>query len=162
MLFIVLIAGTVGGCYSFKGGSTPAHLHTVIIPPVEDVSGFFKATVREDMSRELIRRFRDDNSLRVIDDPNADSRLEVTITSIKTDERRNIGSNEFETVRGVVIVARATFVDNVKKREIYHDRTFQGDAQYDISRRDEGENEAISTALDLLTEKILLETVANW
>jgi hypothetical protein len=158
----VMCLAALAGCYSFKGGSTPPHLNTVNIPAVEDVSGFFKATVREDLSRELVRRFRDDNSLRVIDDPNADSRLDVTITSIRNNERRNIGTNELETVRGVVVVAKASFIDNVKKREIFHDHTFQGDAQYDISRGDAGENEAIRKAIDILTEKILNETVAGW
>jgi hypothetical protein len=157
-----LCLAALSGCYSFKGGSTPPHLNTVIIPPAEDVSGFFKATVREDLTRELVRRFRDDNSLRVIDDPNADSRLDVTITSIRNNERRNIGTNELETVRGVVVVARASFIDNVKKREIFHDHSFQGEAQYDISQGEAGENEAIRTAITILTEKILNETVAGW
>jgi hypothetical protein len=86
----------------------------------------------------------------------------VTITAIRNNERRNISSAELETVRGVVIEARATFFDNVKRRAIYNDKVFRGDAQYDISQGSDGENRAIQQAIEKLTNEILLETVAGW
>lgn len=161
-LFMLAALLSAAGCYSFRGGSTPAHLHTLVIPAVEDQSGFFKGTVRDDLTRDLVRRFRDDNSLRVIDAQNADSRLDVIITSIRNNERRNISANELETVRGVVIEARVTFYDNVKRRAIYTDKSFRGDSQYDIAQGAAGEDRAIAQAIEKLGNEILLESVAGW
>jgi len=150
------------GCYSFRGGAPPANLKTVRIPTVEDASGFGRATVRDDMTRELVRKFREDNSLRVIDAADADSQIEVTITSIRNDERRNISTGELETVRGVTVGAQVTFVDNLKRTEVFANRAFSGDAQYRIDEGAAGEERAIRTAVDKITSEILLSAVADW
>ncbi len=159
---LLLLAMLLTSCYSFKGGSAPAHLQTIVIPQVEDVSGFGRSTIRQDMTVELIQKFRDDNSLRVLDISETDSRLDVTITAIRNNERLAVSASERETVRGVIIQARVTFYDNIKRRPIYRDKTFQGTSSYNISQGVAGENEAILVALDELTTNILLETVANW
>lgn len=161
-LFILACWLLLPGCYSFRGGAPPANLKTVTIPTVEDASGFGRATIRDDMTRELARKFREDNSLRVIDAADADSRLQVTITSIRNDERRNISTGELETVRGVTVAAQVTFVDNLKRSEVFTNRTFSGDAQYRIDEGAAGEERAIRTALDKITSEILLAAVADW
>jgi len=159
---IVLPATMSTGCYSFRGGSAPAHLHTIYIPQAEDVSGFGRATVREDLTQTLIKKFRNDNSLRIVDGTGADSRLDVTIVTVRNNERRNISGAELETVRGVVVQARATFFDNVKRKPVFKDRAFQADAQYSVNAGLEGENRAFEDALDKLTTDILVATVADW
>lgn len=161
VLYIIVLMVLLPGCYTFRSGSVPAHLKTIAIPPVEDVSGFGRGNVREDFFITLTRRFRDDNSLRLVDPSSADSRLDVTITGIRT-ERLNLSGNELETVRGVVIDARATFNDNVQRRSMFKDRTFTGRAQYNISEGTAGENQAILDALDDLSEAILVATVEDW
>lgn len=158
---LVLLALVCAGCYSFRGGSAPVGIRTISIPPAEDVSGFGRGTVRQELTTLLINRFRDDNTLRLSDANAADSRLEVTITGIRT-EKLNISGNELETVRGVVIDARVTFNDNLKRRPVYKDRAFTGRAQYNINRGTAGENEAITDALETVAEAILLATVADW
>lgn len=150
------------GCYSFRQGSAIPHLKTVVIPTVNDNSGFGRSTVRFDLTNSLIDEFRSDNSMRVIDDPEADSRLEVTIVSIRTDLRRAVSSDERETVRGVAIEARATFVDNVKNTTVYENRPSRGESSYDLSEGSSGEERAINEALEALTNEILLATVADW
>jgi len=156
----VVLSGCAG-CYSFRGGSAPAHLKTIAIPPVDDISGFGRGTVREELYNILVRKFRDDNSLRVADLSEADSRLEVTITSIRT-ERLNLSGNELETVRGIVVDTRATFTDNVRHRPVFQDRSFSGRAQYNINQGTAGENQAIIDALGTLSDAVLLATVADW
>lgn len=150
------------GCYSFRTGSAPAHLHTIGIEPSDDVSGFGRGTIRQDLTDLLVRRFRDDNTLRVVDASGADSRLEATITTIRTNERLNLSGTEYETVRGVYIEVRATFFDNVKKREVFKDRTVQGRSQYLVDQGLAGENKAIHDALEKLTEELLNAAVADW
>jgi hypothetical protein len=158
---IAALALAISGCYSFRGGSAPANIKTVAIPPAEDVSGYGRGTVRQELTTLLINRFRDDNTLRIADPASADSRLEVTITGIRS-EQLNLSGNELETVRGIVIDTRVTFNDNGKRRPVYKDRTFTGRSQYNINRGTAGENEAISEALEKVSEAILLATVADW
>lgn len=157
----LILLALLPGCYTFRSGSVPVHLHTIAIPPVEDVSGFGRGNVREDLFNTLTRNFRDDNSLRLVDPSSADSRLDVTITGIRT-ERLNLSGNELETVRGVVIDARATYNDNVQRRGIFKDRTFTGRAQYNIAQGTAGENQAILDALEDVSEAILAATVEDW
>lgn len=156
------IALTIAGCYSFRGGSAPAHLDTVVIPEVIDNSGSGRGTLRFDVTNRLIDRFRQDNSLRVIDDESADSRLEVAITLVRTDIRQGVSAADRETLRGVSIEAQATFFDNVKDRAIYERRRFAGTSTYDLAEGAAGEEEAIDEAVNLLTNEILLGTVAEW
>lgn len=150
------------GCYTFRQGSALPHLKTVVIPTVNDNSGFGRSTIRFDMTTLLIDRFRSDNTMQVIDDPEADSRLEVSIVSIRTDLRRAVSSDERETVRGVAVEARTTFFDNVKNTAVYENRSFRGESSYDLSEGSSGEERAIDEALDALTNEILLATVADW
>ena len=163
-VILVLLVGIslLSGCYSFRGGSAPAHLKTILIPPVEDNSGFGRSTIRIDLTNELIDRFRGDNSLRVIDDSEADSRLDVQISTIRNDIRLAVSSADRETVRGVVIESRVTFYDNVRSRAIYQGRLFRGESSYDISEGQGGEDDAMSEAIENLTNEILLATVADW
>lgn len=169
-LLSVLVAAVVpmlavfafAGCYSFRTGSAPAHLKTIGIPPADDASGFGRGTVRQDLTDLLTKRFRDDGSLRVADPTTADSRLEVTITAIRTNERLSVSSASFETVRGVTIETKVTFFDNVKKRAIFKDRPSSGRSQYLVDQGPDGETRAIREALANLGDDLINATVADW
>jgi hypothetical protein len=139
-----------------------AHLRTVVIPQVEDQSGASLPTVRLDIARVLSQKVRDDNSLKVIDNQNADSRLEVTVTSVNVNVKLSVSGAEIETVRGVQIDARSTFFDNVKRRAIYKDRVRTGRGSYNISQGQAGEAQALRDAINELTNQILNDTVADW
>ena len=158
----MLVLSALAGCYSFRGGSAPAHLNSVMIPQVEDNSGSGRATMRQDLTQLLVRKFREDNSLRVVDDASADSRLDVTITVVRDRERLAVSGQELETVRGVTIEARATLRDNIKRRPLFNDRTFSARSQYNVDEGMAGETDAIARALDQLSTDILLEAVAGW
>lgn len=159
---LVVLLPLLSGCYSFKGGAPPAGIRTITIPQVEDNSGYGRATVRQEMTQQLVGKFRDDNSLRVVDPNGADSRLEVTIVGINDKDRQNISTTEYETVLGLVIDAHVTFTDNVKKRAVFKDKDFVGRSSYKVSAGEAGRVEAIRLALDKLTSDILLDVVAGW
>jgi hypothetical protein len=149
------------GCYSFRSGAAPTHLSTVFIEQVDDQSGFGQGTVRQDLRNLLVKRFRDDNTLRVVDGAGADSELDVTIATI-TNELQNVSGATLETVRRVTISVRATFNDNVKKRATYKDRTFTASNNYAVNRGAEGEAEAIRANLETISSQLLTEAVAQW
>lgn len=152
----------LSGCYSFKGGAPPVGIKTIAIPQVEDNSGYGRATIRQQMTQLLVQKFRDDNSLRIVEPTGADSRLEVTITRISDRDRLNVSTTEYETVLGMVIEAHVTFTDNVKKRAVYKDKGFIGRASYKVTDGEGGKSQAIQQALDKLTSDILLDVVAGW
>lgn len=153
----------LSGCYSFRGGSVPPHLNSITIPEVEDASGYGDGTVRQDLTTLLVARFRQDNSLSVIDQSSADSRLAVTISTLRDDVPLGVaGTTEFETDRALVIEARVTFTDNVKRRAVYSARQFVGRSQYTIASGLAGKKNAMREALVTLTDDILLATVADW
>jgi len=148
--------------YSCRGGSVPPHLSTIAIPVAEDLSGSGIGTLRQDLTNLLVRRFREDNSLRPADPSSADSRLDVTISAVRRDVRLAVSTGELESVREVVVDARVTFHDNVKKRDIFTDRTFTGRSQYQISGGVAAQNAAFNDALVKLTDQVLVSVVADW
>ncbi len=152
----------VNGCYSFRTGSAPAHLKTIGIAPVDDLSGFGRGSLRQELTDVVLRRFRDDNSLGVVDPTSADSRLEVAITTVRANERLGVSSAEYETVRGVLVEVRATFYDNVKKKAIFKDRQIQARSQYRVAEGPAGENTALRQAFDRLADELINATVADW
>ncbi len=159
---IALLATVSAGCYSFRGGSTPAHLETIVVPEVVDNSSLGRPEIRFDVTNDLVDRFRSDNELRVVDNSEADARLDVTLVRIVLDERQGVSSDDRETLRGVTVEARATFYDNVKDRAIYEKRPFIGRATYEVAEGAAGEDEALAEAIDQLNNDILLATVADW
>ena len=141
-VFIITSGLLFVSCYSFKGGAAPAHLRNIEVATTEDISGFSRPSVRQDFTQTLITAFRDDNSLKLTNSSTPDSRIETT--------------------RLVVMEVRATFVDNVKKKNIFKEKFFTANSQYLISSGVTGENEAIKKVINKITNDILLECVAAW
>ncbi len=150
------------GCsYSFTGSSVPKHLKTISIPYCVDRSGSGEPNMADDFTNTLVDQFISDNSLQVTDKSDADALLDCTITSI-SDTPTIIEGGENVSARRITINARVVYKDNVKRKTIF-DKSFSNYGDYtndgDIfSKR----KEAIKTAIDKLTEDILLGVVSNW
>src|SRR5882757_9580236 len=69
------------GCYSFTGASLPAGIKSIGIPLAADNSNFSQATLRQQLTDQLVQKFTRDGSLQVRDRSIADALLDVTITS---------------------------------------------------------------------------------
>ena len=104
--------------YSFKG-SLPAHLHSISLVPVMNISTEFSAS--EILNDELNKLMIEDNVLDIVTPDQADSQLEVVITSVTdipytiklSDE---LGIEEVEEWR-ITISIRVTWYD-IKRDEI--------------------------------------------
>ena len=66
------------GCYSFTGGSVPDHLKTISLTAVQDNSGFGNPRFRDVLTRSLLDKFRNDNTL-VLVESNGDAQLQSNI-----------------------------------------------------------------------------------
>lgn len=150
------------GCsYSFTGASVPPHLHTIAIPNAVDRSGSGEPALRDDFTNELIQKFIDDNSLQVTNKTSADAILNCTIISLP-DAPVVIAGGEDVTKRRVTIKVKAVYKDLVKRKTVW-DKTFSNYGDYE--NKDDitsARQAAIKTAIDRVTEDILLGVVSNW
>jgi TolB-like protein len=158
---IVVVAVMSAGCtYSFKGGSAPANLKTIVIPVVNDQSGFGDPTLQDSFTQKIVKEFTNDNSLQVTDRNSADSMLEVVITDVK-DVPLALQGGENVSTRRITVTVRATFQD-LKQRKKLWEKSFSQYGDYPsgggLTQRTVGVTEAVSK----LIEDILNETVAGW
>lgn len=162
ILFVILLVANFNGCsYSFSGASVPPHLKTIAIPIFSDRSGSGEFDLNQKLTNSLVQKFIDDNTLLVSDKINSDSVLEGTVVSL-TDAPAVVSGGENITTRRITISVRTLYKDLVKRQTVF-DRTFSNYGDYQVGgditsvRR-----QAIETAIDKITEDILLGVVSNW
>jgi len=162
LLFISPIIINFGGCgiYSFTGASVPKHIRTITIPVAQDRSGSGEPALNEQFTNMLIQKFIDDNTLQIVNKNNANSVLECTITSL-TDAPAVVSAGENVTSRRVTIVVQAVYRDLVQRKTIF-DKSFSNYGDYAASGSISERKNAIQTALDKITQDILLDTVSGW
>ena len=161
IVFSALSAVLTFCSYSFTGSSVPDHLNTIHIPFCVDRSGSGEPDMADNFTTALIDQFISDNSLAVTDKNKADALLDCTITSV-SDAPTVIQSGEQVSTRRITINAKVIYKDIVMKKTIF-DRNFSNYGDYE----DEGtifdnRNDAIQTAIDRITEDILLAVVSDW
>lgn len=162
ILIITLLIGNFTGCfYSFTGASVPNHLNSIAILTFEDRSGSGEAGLQEEFTSRQIQKFLNDNTLQVTERINADAILEGTILSI-TDAPVAVSTEESVSSKQITINVRVVFKDLVKKQTI-SDKKYSNYAVYGVgSDLTESRQEALNTAIDRITDDILLGTVSNW
>lgn len=160
-IILIIAVGAAACSYSFTGASVPAHLKTISIPISVDRTGSGEANLSDDFTNELINKFLSDNTLQVAERGNADAVLECTLQSL-TDAPQVVSGGENIQTRRLTIRAKVLYRDLVKKQNIF-DRSFSNYGDYSesgdiISAR----QDAITEAIDKITEDILLGVVSNW
>lgn len=159
---LLLLTFAVACSYSFTGASVPPHLKSVAIPFSQDRSGSGEAELAQEFTDQLIRKFIDDNTLAVAEKTNSDALLECTITGL-SDVPNVVGGGEDVTQRRITISAKVLYRDLVERKTVF-DKTFSNFGDYSTNQGDlitERRN-AINTAIDRITEDILLGVVSNW
>ncbi|HSD62656.1 MAG TPA: LPS assembly lipoprotein LptE [Ignavibacteriaceae bacterium] len=161
-LFIFLTVINFTGCcvYSFTGASVPQHLKTIAIPIAEDRSGSGEPGLKELLTQQLIQKFINDNTLQVTEKVNADAQLDCVILPL-SDAPAVVSAGENVEVRRITINVQVTYKDLVKRKTIF-DKKFTNFGDYPSGGNFNQRNEAIQTAIDLITEDILLDTVSGW
>jgi len=162
-LLILLIFGILfvilSGCYSFTGGSVPAHLKTLQINSVTDQSGFGNPAYKIDLEAAITNNFLRDNSFEVADGI-GDARLTVSIRSI-TEATQTVGTRELETERRITVSCEVEYYDNVLHRQIWK-KSFSSFRLFDVNQAFTAREEAIQIILVQLAEDIMLAVVSGW
>jgi hypothetical protein len=161
LVLIIPLIGLTACSYSFTGASVPAHLETVAIPLFKDRSGSAEPNLDNVFTNQLIDIFLNDNTLSVIDKANADALIECTITSLRDTPEAVSGENEKASLRRITITVKVNYRDLVMKETIFN-KDFSNYATYDAGDSFEGRQRAITVAIELITEDILLGVVSNW
>jgi len=161
-LLIITLIGNFTGCfYSFTGASVPTHLNSIAVLTFEDRSGSGEAGLQEEFTSRQIQKFVSDNTLQVSERVNADAVLEGTILSI-SDTPVAVSTQESVSTRQVTLNVRVVFKDLVKKQTI-SDRRYTNYGIYNVEGNLlENRQQALNTAIDRITDDILLGTVSNW
>jgi hypothetical protein len=148
------------GCYSFSGASIPAHLKTIGIPLATDNSGFGRSEIRQLLTDQLQQKFTREGSLQVRDRAVSDAVLEVTITRV-TDDPISVKAGDELTNKRVTVIVDAVYQDK-KMQKVVWQRSFSQYADYPVDQSLEGFNKATLSALDKLTEDLMLGVISNW
>lgn len=148
------------GSYSFTGASVPEHLKTIAIPVAEDKSPAAIPGLRELLTDNLIRKFISDNSLQVTERSTADATLESVITSV-TDAPAIVSAGEEITSRRLTINVKVVYKDLVQRKTIF-ENTFTNHGDYVPGEATNNRDNAIATAVDKISEDILLAVVSGW
>jgi len=150
------------GCcvYSFTGASVPEHLKTIAIPVAEDRSGSSIPGLREQLTDRIIQDFIDDNSLQVTERTTANAVLECTITSV-TDAPAIVSAGEDITSRRITLTVKVIYKDLVQRKTIF-DQNFTNYGDYEPAEAVNGRDSAIQTAVEKISEDILLAVVSGW
>ncbi len=156
LLSVVLV---FSGCYSFTGGSVPPHLKTIAIATVADRSSFGQPVWREVATQLLVERFRNDNTLQLVD-RNGDAEVRAAITTI-AEEPVTLRAGEVERERKLRVVMDVEYYDAVKQRTIFH-RVFTSEQFFPIAQAATARDQAIRTALEQIAGDVLLAVISDW
>lgn len=161
LLFITFSLSNIGCClYSFTGAAVPQHLKTIAVPIADDRSGAGEPGLRELLTDQLTQKFIDDNTLQVTERTNADAVLECTVTSL-SDAPSVVTAGENVTSRRVTVSVKVVYRDLVQRKTIF-DKSFSNYGDYEAGASITERRSAIETAIDRITEDILLDTVSGW
>lgn len=150
----------VSSCYSFKGGSVPVHLKTLAVPLLDDQSGSGEPGLREKITNRLVERFRQDNSLQVVDRARADAVLEGTIVSSQ-DEPYVVAQGETVTKWRITLTVKASFQDMKLKKSMW-EKQFSNFSLYDATAGPAARQAGFTAAIEKVTEDIVNESVSGW
>lgn len=161
LAFLALGVLAAACSYSFTGASVPPHLKTIAIPVFKDRSGSGEPDLRIDFTNKLIEKFLEDNSLQVTDKSNSDAFLDGTILSL-TDSPAIVSGGEEVSTRRVTVNVRVVYKDLVKRTTVF-DRQFSDYGDYStLEDIPTVRATAIQSAIDKITEDILISVVSNW
>ncbi|MBK7105487.1 MAG: LptE family protein [Ignavibacteriae bacterium] len=157
--FITIVLSSCA--YSFTGSSVPNHLKTIAIPFAVDRSGSGEPNMADNFTSTLIEKFISDNSLAITDKSKSDALLDCTINSISESPNIIQGGETVSTIR-LTINARVIYKDFVMKKTVF-EKSFSDYADYsntgDVYTN---RNNAITEAIEKLSEEILLAVVSDW
>lgn len=165
LLAAVAAVGLVlsAGCgYTASPALLPAHLKTVAIPVFEN--GTPEAALEQEVTDAVVRRFVQDNHLRIVDEKSANAILRGRIVSYKNSVYGFTSDAQSNSYR-VSIGVQVTFKDLVKNREVWSDEILKSVNYYVQEvpgQKPTTELDGRKDAIAKLADEILSRSVEGW
>ena len=146
------------GLYSFTGSSIPRHIKTIAVPLFEDQTSEFQ--IKEKLTDFVIDEITRDNSLKIVNESQADAIVYGTIVSI-SDQAHTYDQNEqVESYR--VWISVQVEVKDVKNATNMWKETWRQWGEYTIDPTSDARLMGIEDALKKIAEDVLTKTVSGW
>lgn len=159
---VFLCAAVIGGCaYSFTGASVPAHWKSIAIPLFDDESNFGQPSLREDLTNRLIQKFQQDNTLQLADRQSANVELRGVIISIIADQPIAVSQGAQASRLQLTLKTRVKLIDHTTNKEVWN-KDFTATGDYPAASGPDGRQLGLETAMENMTDDLLLETVSAW
>lgn len=154
-LLIGMLVG-LNGCYSFSGTTLPAHLHTLVIHPIENQT--LQPELADQITVGLQDGFRSGSNLRLVNS-NGDAEIYGVLTQYLQSPQSTSGS-QVSTFR-VDMLLKIVFIDKIKGDTLYRDDHIPGYGTFSPAL---GETEATArtTAVAALVKVVLDNTLLAW
>ncbi|MBZ0267954.1 hypothetical protein K8I85_07350 [bacterium] len=161
LAWLAALAGC--GVYGFSSSLLPAHIKTVGIPLMENTTD--RRDLATALADSLTNAFIDDNTLKVVNERDADSVIEGTIREYRRTPFTYDANENVQTYR-VELIVEARFVDVRKNSVLWEERVLSQWATYNFvsvgGQPAEDEETAIGRVLEKLTDDILNRSVEGW
>jgi hypothetical protein len=162
----LLIVLYLSGCAGYRVGNTSGRdlqgVHSVYVPMARNTS--LTPDLQATVTNAIVRRFNDDGTLEVNQDPNADSELDVTITNIQHTAVRSSTTDILVTAQyELTIQATATYTNRKLGRKIFENYAVSGSTTYFTqSNIQEGERQALPLAAEDLANNTVKLITEGW
>jgi phosphoenolpyruvate carboxylase len=157
---------SLSGCMGYRvgdvSGRTLQGVRSVYVPVAKNES--LEPDLQVIATNAIIQRFNSDGTLEVNQNSNADSELDVTISTVKRNAVASSTQNILETAEyRLTITAKATYVNRRLGRKIFENITVTGSTtfftQADIQ---ENERQALPQAADDLANNTVKLVTEGW
>lgn len=137
----------------------PDYIKSINISPAIDNSGFGDPQYRDYLTVQLVQKFRDDGSLKIVL-RGGDSELKPILSSIN-EQVVAVRPGEVEKERKVTATISIEFYDAVKKKTIWS-KSFSNYETYQIAQAPAARESAIKSAIKKACDDALLAVISNW
>jgi hypothetical protein len=165
LVLVCSVSGAaLGSCgYTTSAALLPSHLHTIAVPVFENTTTEY--SLEQDITEAVIRKFVEDNHLRVVDERVADCVIHGRIISYRNSVF-GISNAALAQEYRVAIGVDVTFKDQVKNREVWHDAALEKTANYYVQsvpgQVAKTELDGRKEAIQKIADEILARSVQSW
>jgi hypothetical protein len=160
-LILLLLPFCFAACWYSTSGRTAKDIKSIAVPFFNNLTT--EPDLEISVTERIINNLIDDNTLKVVDEDNADSVLEgdiVEFTNTPFSFNLDLNADEYR----VVLVVKVSLHNRKLNEPIWQDQRITGDAAYFIDVGEAGltYEDALEESIQEITEQILNLTVQDW
>jgi len=161
MMFLLLLPLCVGACWYSTRSRTAKDIKSIAVPFFNNLTT--EPDLEISVTEKIINNLIDDNTLKVVDENNADAVLEGDIVEFANTPfsfNQDLNADEYH----VVLVVKVSLFNRKLNEPIWADQRITGNGTYFLDAPESGltYDDALKEAIQEITEQILNLTVQDW